>query len=384
MKILELGMHFDPAGGGADRYFAGLLDGLTGLTGLASLRAPCTAAAFGEAAGDSRISLGPVSSPLPQRLRALRRLPLDGYDLLAPHFALHAWPLLGPWRRTGKPLVVHFHGPWADESAQEGGGRASVAAKRWIERRVYGAADRLIVLSHAFGDLLARRYGVAPEKIAVIPGGVDLERFRPLPSQACTQAEARERLGWPGIGNATVLLCVRRLVRRMGLEALLEAFAAVAPEYPNTVLVLGGRGPLAGPLQERARALRLAEQVRFAGFIPEADLPLAYAAADCTLVPSQALEGFGLIALESLACGTPVLVTPVGGLPEAVAGLDPSLVLADGTPNALADGLRRALSSGDSLPSRARCREYAQAHFGWSAIARRVHKVYQEARETTQ
>jgi len=383
MKILELGMHFDAAGGGADRYFAGLLNGLE------SLGEEVAAAAFGEASEPHRIALGPVPLGLPGRLRAAHRLgglgglaglgepggKLAGCQLFASHFALYAYPLLGSLRRHRVPHVVHFHGPWAEESAGEGQSFLAVRAKRWLERRVYASADRLIVLSGAFRDILTERYGIARERIAVIPGGVDLDRFRPL----CSPMEARERLGWPVDGK--VILCVRRLVRRMGLETLLDAFADVSAEHPEARLVIGGRGPLTGELEERARALGIGEKVRLAGFIPDDDLPFAYAAADFTIVPSQALEGFGLITLESLACGTPVLVTPVGGLPEAVAGLEPAMVLEGTSREALAAGLRRGLRPERlaALPSRERCREYAQARFNWSRIAREVLEVYREA-----
>ncbi len=91
---------------------------------------------------------------------------------------------------------------------------------------------------------------------------------------------------------------------------------------------LPGRGPLEHELRAQATASGLGERILFTGFVPDDDLPKIYAAADFSIVPSEALEGFGLTTLESLACGTPVLVTPVGGLPETVASFDRSLILA--------------------------------------------------------
>jgi glycosyltransferase involved in cell wall biosynthesis len=288
--------------------------------------------------------------------------------VVATHFALYAAPLLP--LPSGVAHVVHFHGPWAGEAAAEGAAGPVVAAKAFLERRVYASARRCIVLSEAFAALLEERYGVERRAIAVIPGGVDTARFAP-----CSRAEARRRLGWPE--GAAIIFCVRRMVRRMGLEDLLGAFAKVAARQPRAVLVLGGRGPLAGELRARAALFGLSERVLFPGFLPEEQLPLAYAAADFTVVPSRALEGFGLVTLESLACGTPVLVTPVGGLPEAVAGLDPALVLPGCGAEALAEGLARGLDG--ALPSPDRCRAYAQDRFAWPLIARRVLEVYAEA-----
>ncbi len=103
----------------------------------------------------------------------------------------------------------------------------------------------------------------------------------------------------------------------------------------------------------------LGEQIRFAGFISDDDLPSAYAAADFSIVPSDALEGFGLITLESLACGTPVLVTPIGGLPEAVSGLRPDLVLPGCSRDDIAAGLDRGLA-GNLAAGRLECRAYTE------------------------
>jgi glycosyltransferase involved in cell wall biosynthesis len=163
----------------------------------------------------------------------------------------------------------------------------------------------------------------------------------------------------------------------MGLENLLDAFAQIAPHHPEACLVIAGKGPLAKDLQAQAATLGLGSQIRFAGFISDDDLPSAYAAADFSIVPSDALEGFGLITLESLACGTPVLVTPIGGLPEAVAGLSPALVLSGCSRNDLAAGLEQGLAG--NLPTASECRAYAENLFAWPAIARRIMTVYQEA-----
>jgi glycosyltransferase involved in cell wall biosynthesis len=182
-------------------------------------------------------------------------------------------------------------------------------------------------------------------------------------------------MNWPD--DKKIVFCVRRMVRRMGLENLIDAFGRVAAGQPDAVLILAGKGPLLAELQSRANAIGLEGRIIFQGFIPDEDLPAAYSSADFSIVPSQSLEGFGLITLESLACGTPVLVTPVGGLPEAVNPLDPSLVLAGCQVEDIAVGLRHGFSH--PLPSRDRCRDYVQSNFSWPVIARQVMSVYQEA-----
>ncbi len=360
--IYQFGMHFDAAAGGADRYFNGLLGGLR------EIGADCTAFAFGPSVTD--VSLGDANAPLWHRWRAIRgagwRALEDRNAVIATHFALYATALLPGLRH--KTHVAHFHGPWATESAREGQNQIVVMAKRMMEQNVYRSARRLIVLSSAFRDILIRDYGIPSERIRIVPGGVELDRFRPSDRLA-----ARRQFGWPE--KARIILCVRRLVRRMGLANLIEAFTKIS--HPEAILVIAGRGPLEQELRARAAASSLGERILFTGFVPDDDLPKIYAAADFSIVPSEALEGFGLTTLESLACGTPVLVTPVGGLPETVAAFDRSLILSGNDVPAIAAGLERGLSQ--PLPSATQCREYAVTNFSWPAISRRVLDVYEEA-----
>ena len=116
--------------------------------------------------------------------------------------------------------------------------------------------------------------------------------------------------------------------------------------------------------------------------VPDEQLPLLYRASDLSIVPTQTLEGFGLVTLESLAAGTPVLVTPVGGLPEAVNGLAEGLVLADASAGEIAGGLIGALGGTYPLPSAQECRTYVRQNFDWTRIATEVLDVYHQAVET--
>ncbi len=316
-----------------------------------------------------------------RRLRAFDSAAADALvnrppDVVAAHFALYARPALR--RLKGVPLVVHFQGPWAAESRIEGSGRFAAAAKRAVERGVYRRADRLIVLSEAFGDLLCRGYGVDPARVRVIPGAIDAGRFD-IPE---SRREARDRLGWPA--DRPVALSVRRLVGRMGLEDLIDAAALLRRRVPDALVLIAGRGRLGPALQARIDAAGLQRHVRLLGFVPDDDLPLAYRAADLSVLPTTALEGFGLAAAESLAAGTPAVVTPVGGLPEVVAGLGEALLLPAPGPAALADRLAELLAADRplpaALPTAAACREHA-GRFDWSRVVPRVRDVYCRAHE---
>lgn len=295
-----------------------------------------------------------------------------GADLASAHFAPYAFAIL---RSIGHlPFVVHFHGPWGAESRMEGDARLLVAAKRWIEKRVYGRADRLIVLSSSFRDVLVRDYGVDADRVSIVPGGADVDRFAGAPGRT----EARQKLGWPS--DRPIVLSVRRLVRRVGLENLVDAVAIIRQSVPEVLVLIAGRGPLEAELTARIDDSGLGSNARLIGFVPEEDLPAAYSAADLTVVPTVDLEGFGLIAAESLAAGTPAIVTPVGGLPEVVRDLAPALVCDSSTPGALADRIASLILNRVRAPTRQECRQYARANYDWRTVVARTRAVYDLAR----
>ena len=376
MRIIEVGMHWFPeGGGGADRYFYGLVSEL--------VRHDSSARAFVFGEGkpeeaDRQVHfLGSRKQSLPQRFKRLRKAVKDemsrgsGGVLIASHFALYGFPLLDVlWRN---PHVVHFHGPWADEAAAEGESSRAVYFKQGVERVTYATARRFVVLSRAFRDVLVRRYGVREDRIDIVPGGVQADTF----NTGLSRAEAREKLGWPK--DRAILVTVRRLARRMGLENFIDAVDQLRKREPGIFAVLAGTGPLAAELADLVEQKNLKDHVKLAGFVPDADLPVAYRAADLSVVPSIALEGFGLVVLESLAAGTPVVVTPVGGLPEVVSALSKDLILDGSSANHLAEGLATRLSALGKLPSDTACQAYAKDNFDWPVIAKRVVGVYKNA-----
>lgn len=350
--------------GGLNRYLRSLHDSLGG-AGL-----DVTAVVLGPAYGAPSSVFSPVNEFAPSWQRMLmtaRSIPRDA-DVLDSHFALYGVSPSVFGRTRQLPRVVHFHGPWADESRSLGTrSPLGVWMKSAIERRVYRRADEIVTLSGAFKRLLIERYRIAPWSVSVIPPGVDLERFG-LGSRAL----ARERLDLPA--NAWIVASVRRLVPRMGLGVLLEAWAGARVDMG--ILVIGGGGPERARLEAMAARLGVVDSVRFWGEVSEDDLPDLYRAADVTAVPSLDLEGFGLVALESLACGTPVIVSDSGGLPEAIAGLTPDSVVPRGDVVALTQALGRARAG--LVPSDADCRRHAQ-RFTWRRVAEEHMTLYRRA-----
>ena len=287
-------------------------------------------------------AFAPMSVSLPKRWVGERRavaaaLADERFDVAVTHFAPYAFGVLGKITAGRRPLVAHFQGPWAQESRAEGGGRMACEVKARIERTVYRRARRLIVLSTPFKDILVRDYGVSPDRVRVVPGGVDCQRFE-VPQ---TRDEARVKLGWPA-GRPTVLT-VRRLTPRMGLENLIEAAVDLRRAVPEILIHIAGGGKQRATLEEAITRRGLGGTVRLLGFVPDNMLPLAYRAADLTVVPTVALEGFGLVAAESLAAGTPALATPVDGLVDLLGPLSPGLLFAGASAGDVARGLSAAL-----------------------------------------
>ncbi|WP_235025213.1 glycosyltransferase family 4 protein [Caballeronia terrestris] len=313
--------------------------------------------------------------PMLKRILALRRSALQLRsermpDVVAAHFVLYAAPILRMF--NGVPKVIHFHGPWSEEAARENEHMLRVRIYRALEDYTYRHGTRYIVLSNAYGKILTR-YGVDERTIRIVPGCVDVARF----DIGVDRRTARDTLNLPQ--DRPIVLCVRRLVSRMGIEDLIDAIASVRQSVTDVLLVIAGKGPLASALQARIEERGLTDHVRMAGFVSEESLPTWYRAANMSIVPTVALEGFGLTTIESLASGTPVLVTPVGGLPEAVAPLSPDLVLERSGAEALGAALTDALLGRIALPDHTSCIRYARSRFDLDVVAAQIADVYREA-----
>lgn len=323
---------------------------------------------FGPAdgAGPGVHRAGAEDASLPARLAGMRTAAVragQGAQVLATHFALYGTlPALTPPLRS-LPLVAHFHGPWAQESRAQGARGPGPRVKDVIEGRHVRSARTVVTDSAAFADLVVDRHGVPRSRVQVVNPGVDVERFSPL--DEAERARARTSLG---IGPDEVLaVTARRLVPRMGLEVLLEAW----PAGPGRRLVIVGDGPSRPALT--AAAARL-PGVDLTGRVDDEVLVRWYQAADLVVVPSTSLEGFGLVVLESLACGTPVLASAVGGMAEILPPLDPGLLLPPGDVHAWRARLEAAVR-GEGLPDRAACRAFAAAR-SVDRFAAEVAQVY--------
>jgi glycosyltransferase involved in cell wall biosynthesis len=250
-----------------------------------------------------------------------------------------------------------------------------VSARKSIEQTVLKKSDQIVVLSEYTSMKLQRTYGLASSKVNVIPGGVDLTRFRP----STEKAHIRTRMNLPQ--DKFILFTVRNLVPRMGLENLISALEIVHNGCKDLLLVIGGEGPLEPLLKEQSKKCGVADSVRFAGYIPDEDLPAYYQMADLFVLPTTELEGFGLVTVEALASGLPVVGTPVGGTREILTKLGSDYLFDDSTPQSIARGILKALNGWAANQAAYKnisetCRKVAEQHYSWDNHVSKLEDLY--------
>jgi len=269
------------------------------------------------------------------------------------------------------PLIYIFHSPWHEEYLLQDHPRQTAVVKHvsarirlMAERLCLHSACKIVVLSRYMKRKLIKLHSLAADRIDVNPGGADLDRFSPPPGRDALKRAL-------GLNPRTVnLLTVRNLEPRMGLDNLLQAFELITRRCSGVHLVIGGEGPEKQRLGRLITRLNIADKVTLTGFIPSTLLPQYYGAADFFIVPSRRLEGFGLVTPEAMACGTPVLGTPVGGTREILEPFDARFLFHSHSPEAISQGTLAAIASHPPESQayrelRARCRRYAVKKYSW-------------------
>jgi len=270
----------------------------------------------------------------------------------------------------GGPLVVTVH-DLAFLHVPDTFPAALRLALRVLVPRSLAKASRVITVSEFSRGDIVTSYGVRPEKVTVIPGAAGAS-FRPLESARTEGVLARYGLE-PGF-----LFSLGRLNRRKNLERILLAYGRLRTGgVSDAPLVIAGKRDYGG--EEVLRRMRLSEvgsRVRWVGLIPDEDLPAFYNAAACFVYPSL-FEGFGLPALEAMACGTPVVTSDRAALPELVG--DAALVVDPESVEALVDAMTRVLTDATLAADLGRRGLERSRRFSWRETARRTLEVYRGA-----
>lgn len=305
------------------------------------------------------------------------------YDLIHSHYwlsGLVADKLREAW---GAPFIQMFHtlGRLKNMASK---GRMSMEPEQRVEaeEEIIRAADLIVAASTLERAQMNWFYGAPVGKIRVIPCGVDVNLFRPIPKE-----KAREYLE---LDHENILLFVGRIEPIKGLDTLLKAVALLHNDRPPgtrplKLLLAGGdknrsvssASAETARLEQIAAGMGIKEVVKFLGPLQHEELPYYYSAADVCVLPSY-YESFGLVALEAMACGTPMIASRVGGLPYTIRDGENGCLVTEGEPIELADKLRQVLAD-EEMKSRLRLmgmktvKEYA-----WETIASRLLSIYDE------
>ncbi len=276
-------------------------------------------------------------------------------------------------RRGGLPHIVMFH------TLGEVKNRSRISEREpdpriKAERAIARQAERIVVASHDERQLLVRLYGAEAERVAVVPCGVNLDLFQPIAKE-----EARRQLGLRDADR--ILLFVGRIEPLKGVDILLGAAAQLEAESDCFVLVVGGDsstqdGEMAH-LRDLASELGIAERVSFLGAVDHERLPLFYSAADVCVVPSF-YESFGLVALEAMACGTPVVASRVGGLTDTVRDGETGYLIPWRCPEPFAERLELLLGNEGLRRAFGQSARETVERFRWGNVAETVLALYRE------
>ena len=304
------------------------------------------------------------------------------YDIIHSHYwmsGLAAESLSDAW--GGTPIVHMFHtlGEMKNRIAQSDEERES-PERIAGEKRVLARVDRVVTATLAERTQLRFLYKADDRKLITIPPGVDISHFYPIPSD-----EAKMAIGLKP--DVRMILFVGRIEPLKGVDTLIRAMSCLKlndPDHPVHLAIIGGE-PDASPQQmsvEMARLQKLCDElaldqtVVFLGKRGQDTLPYYYSAAEVLVMPSH-YESFGMVALEAMACGTPVIASEVGGLGFLVQNGETGYTIPNGDPDVLCDKLSTILNDAGLRETMGRrAAEYAQS-YTWDRIAAQVVNVYQ-------
>jgi glycosyltransferase involved in cell wall biosynthesis len=239
-----------------------------------------------------------------------------------------------------------------------------------IGKQVIKEVDKIIVVSNATRNYVLS-LGADPEKIEVLHNGVDLNRFKPLTE---VKGKMRKKLGISK--DASVVLTVRRLVYKNGIDTLLESAEIAVKKNPKLFFVVVGKGPDFEEVKEKIVQLGMRRNFRLTGFVSDGDLPFYYNVADLFVLPSKSGEGLPLVALEAMACGLPIIATNVGGTSEVMSE-DYGKLVPPNSPESLAEAILE-FSRKDVSALKKDLRTMMEQRYSWDKNVEKLDEIYEE------
>ena len=319
----------------------------------------------------SRLALYPYLSDFFKSLENFRAHEGIAYDLIHSHYWLSG--RLGNWAQElwDRPHLAMLH-TLGEVKNRTGVGRPEPELRIAAEKKLVKDCHRILAPTDQEKDNLMRYYGVCGEKIGVVPCGVNLDLFQPQDKQT-----TRKQLGFDP--QDIILLYVGRFEPLKGIDGLLEAISHLKRYQRLRLVLVGGDGdeaPESRLLKEKARSLGIEDKVVFAGRVDQKYLPPYYSSAD-VLVISSHYESFGLVGLEALASGRPVVSTPVGAMETLINQSQAGYVINDTLPRSLAAGIQSIISK-PNLPRADEIRK-SVLKYSWSNVASAILMEYEKA-----
>ena len=294
------------------------------------------------------------------------------YDLVHSHYWMSGKVALRLAERWRVPHVAMFH-TLAEVKMRARVSEHEPASRIAAELAIAAAADRIVVASRHELHLLTTLYAADESRISVVPCGVDLERFYPMDKEQARRAlELRD--------GDRIILFVGRIEPLKGIDILISAAAQLHEDENFRVLIVGGDGRAEAELatlRALAERLDIDHHISFVGAVPHEDLPTYYNAADVCVVPSY-YESFGLVAVEAMACGVPVVASRVGGLTSTISDGETGYLIPWRCPEPFAERLELLLDNDELRRSFGRAGREAVERYRWANVADAVAALYEE------
>ena len=302
-------------------------------------------------------------------LHAFQRTEGIAYDLIHSHYWLSSWVGTVLSKDWNVPHALTFH-TLAKNKLRARAGEAETELRLSTEKRLADSVDAIVVSTTEEKEDLRRYYQVPRHRVQVIPPGVDLELFQPM-----EKADARQLLG---LREEKVILYVGRVESLKGLNILLQAVAILDDAANTRLLIVGGSSENDRELQRlgtMAQRLGIEDSVTFTGSLRQTELPTYYGAADVFVLPSY-YESFGLVALEAMACGTPVVASRVGGLKTFVEDGKTGYLIPWRCPEPFAQRLDVLLANPDLRATMGKAARAKARQMSWSGVVDRMQDFY--------
>ncbi|MCB0154802.1 MAG: glycosyltransferase family 4 protein [Anaerolineae bacterium] len=301
----------------------------------------------------------------------MHQLVEEKFDLVHVHDWLTAFAGIKLQRAKGWPLIATIH------ATERGRGRGYIGndLQRRIdetERMLIQDADHVIVCSRFMAEEVRSFFHTPPSRIDVVPNGVNIADMQ----VNCTPAERlafRAKYAEPA---DLIIFSVTRLVYEKGIHRLVEAAPQILAEFPQARIIIAGKGPEAETLKHQVDYLGVSRRVNFVGFISDEERNLFYKVANCAIFPSI-YEPFGIVALEAMATGCPVIVSDVGGLSEIIDHTRTGITIYPDDAGSVTWGVLRILNDAEAAQQNAvNAFRYVEQLYNWPRIARLTRAVY--------